>query len=103
MNRRQIVLAVLVVIAVHGLLFAWVSGWRVLPKMASLASVASPAPTPAEFRMREARWSDAATGKEFVYHEYRVSTQLAMPDVVIQRQLKPAPTLRPGPDSSGHP
>jgi|GEM_PF-1312310 len=78
MNRRQVILLILAVIAGHAALFWLLSGTRPLPKVA-------PIPRP-NFFAREAHWTDEQTGEQYVYREFQVSTRLSMPDALMERR-----------------
>jgi hypothetical protein len=74
MNRRTLIVIILAVAALHGLFFWLVSGSNPLPKTTFIP--------PPNFVAKEAAWSDAQTGEHGTYREYKVSTQLAMPDAL---------------------
>jgi len=80
MNRRQIKLLVLAVVMVHLLLFWWISGTNPLPK--------TPFVPPPNFIAKEATMVDKDTGDRTTYHEYQVSTKLAMPDALMVRNVR---------------
>jgi len=80
MNRRQVTSLVLGVVVAHFLLFWWISGTNPLPK--------TPFIPPPTFIAKEASWVDKDTGEHVTYHEYQVSTKLAMPDALMVRNSR---------------
>lgn len=78
MKKWQIALIALAVIAAHAGLFWLVSGKSALPD--------TPYIPPPNFVAKQAKFIDKATGEKMVYHEYSVSTKLAYPDILMQKE-----------------
>ena len=78
MNRKQLALILTGVVIVHGVLFWIISGTNPLPKVPFIA--------PPNFFARQASWVDEKTGEQVTYHEYQVSTKLAMPDALMEKK-----------------
>lgn len=78
MNRRQIILLASGVILVHLAVFWMISGAHTLPD--------KPYIPPPNFVAKEASWLDEKTGEQITYHEYRVSTKLALPDALMEKK-----------------
>jgi hypothetical protein len=78
MNRRKLILLVTGVILAHGVFFFLIAGTHPLPKMSGV-------PRP-NFVAKEATWLDKESGEQITYHEYRVSTKLALPDALMEKK-----------------
>lgn len=78
MNRKQIALIVIAVILLHAGLFWAVSNTKPLPK--------KPYIPPPNFSAKEATWVDEKTGEKITYREFKVSTKLALPDVMMEKK-----------------
>jgi hypothetical protein len=78
MKSWHIALIAVAVIAAHGLLFWMISGASALPKANYIP--------PPNFVAKEAKFVDKATGEKMVYHEYHVSTKLALPDALMEKK-----------------
>ena len=77
MKRWQLVLLVSLVIAAHSVVFMLVFNLNPLPKTNVVP--------PPNFVAKERSWVDKETGERFTLHEYKVSTKLAMPDVLMEK------------------
>jgi hypothetical protein len=78
MKRSHIVLIVGVVVLLHVLGFWLISGTKPLPKANYIP--------PPNFSAKEASWVDEKTGERIIYREYKVSTKLALPDVMMEKR-----------------
>jgi len=84
MKPWQLVLVVLGVVGFHAVLFWLIADPSPLPEGRIV-----PPPT---FVAREGRGVDEETGEPFIYREFRVSTKLALPDVLMEARAEPSPT-----------
>lgn len=80
MSKRQIALLVMIVVLLHGGIFLFFAKSRSLPNVKTCA-VDLP-----NFVGKERAWQDKETGEHFVYREFRVSTKLAFPDVLMEQK-----------------
>ncbi len=87
MKPWQVALLVVGVLLLHLGVFWLIAGRSPLP-YANARRIPPP-----NFVAKEGRWVDDKTGEPWVYREYRVSTRLAMPDVLMQAEPTPAPSF----------